>query len=212
MVSGNWTYCTQVLVASGRGAFTHMSKVRSLLYFWENCVRSVGPLVKDLFWCVVVVTVGYIVKYCGRMWWKIWGPDTNKGKTVVGLTSDCLWEVNAVCARRLVILLRPSHRTLLIRSCRPGNVDAILLLCFQTNVRNVKNWIVKWMTPCLMAVVEGWVFVVAVQCLQDADSGDGRKLKLSFVLVHCGCSSSHFKFRSTFLYFCEVCNWNIDNF
>lgn len=40
--------------------------------------------------------------------------------------------------------------------------------------------------PCLVAVVEGWVFVVAVQCLKDADSGDVRKLKLAFFLVQCG--------------------------
>jgi hypothetical protein len=47
-------YCTQMLVASGRGTFTHMSKGRSLLCFWENCIRSV----KVLFWCVVVVSAG----------------------------------------------------------------------------------------------------------------------------------------------------------
>jgi len=51
-------YYTQVLVVSRRGTFTHMSKSRSLLCFWENCVRSARPLVKDLFWCVVVVFVG----------------------------------------------------------------------------------------------------------------------------------------------------------
>jgi hypothetical protein len=67
------------------------------------------------------------------------------------------------------------------------------------------------MKPCLIVAVEGWVFVVAVQCLRNADSGDGRKLKLSYVLVHCGCASSHFKFRSTFHYFCEVCNRNTEH-
>ena len=58
--NGKWNLnCyTQVLVVSGRGIFTHMSKGRSLLCFWENCVRSVRRLAKDLFWCVVVVSVG----------------------------------------------------------------------------------------------------------------------------------------------------------
>ena len=40
-----------------------------------------------------------------------------------------------------------------------------------------------------MAVVEGWVFVVAVQCRRDSDSGDGRKFHLSFVLVQFGLPS-----------------------
>jgi hypothetical protein len=85
----------------------------------------------------------------------------------------------SICARRLFIVLRPSHWTLLIRSCWPGNEDPILLLCFQTNVRNMKDWVVKWMTkPCLMVVVEGWVFVVEVLCRRDAGSYDGRKSML----------------------------------
>jgi hypothetical protein len=65
-------YYTQVLVVNGRGVFTHMSKGRSLLCFWENCVRSIRPLV-ELCWCVVAVTGGYIVKDCGVVWRKIEG-------------------------------------------------------------------------------------------------------------------------------------------
>ena len=39
---------------------------------------------------------------------------------------------------------------------------------------------------CWMAVVEDWVLIFVVQYRWDADSDDGSKLMLPFILVQCG--------------------------